>query len=147
MLPGDGVVSELTRSVWSTLLGLEAEDGAAGEESAELSASVDITGEWEGTVSISLSTALATRFAARMLSRAEADMSAAEVGDVIAELVHVVGGNLKPALPGPCSVSMPRVGSPNGPAATPMAARYWFQCDGQPFSVTVRERPCRSSES
>lgn len=138
-------MSELTRLVWSSMLGLEAEERGAGVGPLELAASVDIAGAWEGTVSIALSMDVATHFAATMLGRAESSLSQLEVRDVIGELAHVVGGNVKGALPGPSSVSMPRVGAGSDPAAAHAGdASYWFDCGGQAFCVTVHETTRRS---
>lgn len=141
MLPADGVVSELTRLVWSSMLGLEAEQRAAANVPFEVAATVDIVGAWEGTVSIALSMDVATHFAATMLGRTEASLSAVEVRDVIGELAHVMGGNVKSAMPGPSSVSMPRIAAATEPPPADTDASYWFECEGQPFCVTVHEGP------
>jgi len=129
------------------MLGLEAEaeERGAGEVGVEVAATVDIAGAWEGTVSIGLSMDVAKHFAATMLGRAESSLSQLEVRDVIGELAHVVGGNVKGALPGPSSVSMPRVAAGSDPAAADAGdASYWFDCGGQAFCVTVHEKTRRS---
>lgn len=145
-MPADLVVEELTRDVWSTFLGLEALERTTPATLDEgLVASVDISGGWEGTVSISMPLGLAAHLASRMLACPVEDLSPVEVRDVLGELAHVLGGNVKGAVPGPCALSMPRVetGADRAPA---MTRRFWFECDGQPFSVTVVKRP-HGSES
>lgn len=137
-------MSELTRQVWSSMLGLEATECSVTSAEVDVAASVDIAGAWEGTVSLAIPLDAATQFAANMLGRPAASLSPVEVCDVVGELVHVVGGNVKGALPGPSSVSMPRVvtGSEAPPASAD--ASYWFECQGQPFCITVHEGPRRS---
>jgi len=137
MIPEREVVSELTRLVWSTMLGLDVEDRDAPGDDGEITTSVDIRGAWEGTVSITFDRALARRLAAAMFACAEGETTPAEVTDALGELVNMVGGNVKGLLPGPCQLSVPRVDD-----APPAGGRaQWFDCGGQPFVVAVRERP------
>ena len=140
MLPSEEVVSELTRIVWSTMLGLDAEEGHEPAEAAAFVTSVDISGAWEGTVSISFTRELAQRVTAAMLASDLADATAADVSDVMRELANVVGGNVKGLFPGPCALSIPRLEPAVAAASTGTGSRSWFECGGQPFSVTVLER-------
>jgi len=141
MLPSEDVVSELTRIIWSTMVGLEAVDRGESAEAAAFVTSVDISGSWEGTVSISFTRSLAERVTAAMLMSGSAAATPAEVHDVMAELANMVGGNVKGLFPGPCQLSLPRVEIAGADAGLPPAgSRSWFDCDGQPFSVTVSRR-------
>jgi len=139
VLPDEEIVCELTRLVWRTMLGLDASDRAEPAEGDELTTSVDISGAWVGTVSITCSPALAKHLAATMLACPQDDATAADVRDVIAELTNVVGGNMKGVLPGPSKLSIPRVERGSAPSATGKGSRHWFDCDGQAFSVSVFE--------
>jgi len=142
MLPREDIVNELTRLIWSTMLGLDAIEGSESAEAAAFVSSVDISGSWEGTVSISFTRSLAQHLTAVMLASEPATATQAEVDDVMAELANIVGGNVKGLFSGPCQLSLPRV----EPAATDLLpapqsrSRSWFECDGQAFSVTVSER-------
>lgn len=140
MLPSEDVVSEMTRIVWSTMLGLEAVQGGEAAEAAAFVTSVDISGAWEGTVSISFTRSLAQKVTAAMLASGEADATLAEVSDVIGELANMVGGNVKGLFPGPCALSIPRVEPASAAGPLGSGSRLWFECGGQPFSVTVLER-------
>jgi hypothetical protein len=126
------------------MLGLEAEERLDASGPVEVAARVNIGGAWEGTVSLSLSLDVARHFAATMLGRAAPSLSEAEVRDVIAELAHVVAGNVKGALPGPSSVFIPRVVAATASPAEPADASYWFACEERAFCVTVHEGPQRS---
>jgi len=142
MLPKEDVISELTRIIWSTMLGLDAAPGSESAEAAAFVTSVDISGSWEGTVSISFTRSLAQHVTAAMFASESATATPAEVNDVMAELANMVGGNVKGLFSGPCQLSLPRV-EPAAPDLLPAPAsgsRSWFECDGQAFSVTVSER-------
>ncbi len=144
MLPDEDFIRELTRTVWTTVLGLEAEDApSAGEPlEHEITSSVDISGGWAGTVSISFSDALGRRLTTAMLQCTEEEATPAVVSDAIGELANVIGGNVKAMLPGPSKLSLPRV-STRPPASGPAdhGERVWFDCEGSPFSVSIRTDP------
>ena len=148
MLPSEDVVNEMTRIVWSTMLGLEAVEGGEVADEAAFVTSVDISGAWEGTVSISFTRSLAQKVTAAMLESKESDATVAEVSDVIGELANMVGGNVKGLFPGPCTLSLPRVEPADEAATVGGGTRCcWFECGGQPFSVTVLERTLGGGES
>ncbi len=138
----DEFIKDLTVTVWSTVLGLEASAATpAGEDLEEIRTSVDITGAWEGTISLAFSRSLGRQLTAAMLACEESETTPDLIRDVVGELANVLGGNVKGVLPGPCKLSLPRVeagtSSNEGPT---IAQRVWFDCAGQPFSVTVRSR-------
>lgn len=142
MLPAEAVVRELTRLVWSTVLGMDAaglERGAAAA-AAEVATSVDIEGAWTGTIRIALSRRFARIAAASMLACEEMEASAASVADALGELANMLGGNVKGLLPGPSKLSMPRVEEGPSPAFLEGEQTLWFECGGQPFCVIVTER-------
>lgn len=140
MVLDDDFIRELTRVVWTTVVGIEVEQGSPGAPApAEITTSVDISGAWEGTVSLSFSRLLAQRLAAAVLACPESETTPALVTDVVSELANVLGGNLKGALPGECKLSLPRVET-DVCGSTDVDTRMWFDCAGQPFSVAVRAR-------
>jgi len=77
-----------------------------------------------------------------MLACPESETTPELVVDVIGELANVLGGNVKGVLPGPCKLSLPRVET-TAPLAggQEVCQRVWFDCEGNPFNVTVRSRP------
>lgn len=79
----------------------------APEAGAWWSASITITGTWSGTVTIELPATAAEAVTRRMLA---VDLAGPDdVADAIGELVNMVGGNIKAALPDPTSLSLPVV--------------------------------------
>lgn len=132
----DETIRDLTRTVWETVLGLPADEGADGAVAGDaIRASVDIRGEWVGTVSLSFSHVLARKLTAAMLAMPEDEATADLVRDVSGELANVIGGNVKGLLPGRCSLSVPRV--EGAAAARAEERRVWFYCAGEPFVVAV----------
>lgn len=146
MVPGSDIVSELTRFVWDTVLGLGAEEAPPSTVEGDFVTSVDISGAWEGTVSISFPARLARRVAAAMLACNEDETTPSEIRDVVGELANMVGGNMKGVLPGPSKLSLPRV--EHMPEGLPSSeSTHCFECAGHRFSVTVSERARRATSS
>jgi len=136
VLPPEGLVTELTQLVWTTMLGLEAHDGSALAESAAITTAVDISGAWEGTIAMSFPPSLARKLATALDEGAEPP-SESEVNDALCEIVNMVGGNLKAMLPGPSELSPPRVAGM--PDTSHRGRTQWFACDGGSFGVTINE--------
>lgn len=142
MLPAEDDVVELTRLIWETVLGLAVE-GPLGEggDTLDVSLSVDISGNWEGTVSLAMPRALARSAAAAMLSVPEDEVPPNELRDAVGELANMIGGNVKGILPGPNRLSLPHAPTGEDAARAPREAkRLWFESGGKTFSVTVARR-------
>lgn len=116
----------ITQDVWSSFLDLELT--AVPVDSAPLSgdvltATVRISGAWEGSVRLECMPDHAVAAAAEMFAGAGAGVGA-EALDALGELANVVSGNVKSLLPAPSVLSIPTVrtakaGSPaeaTGPA-------------------------------
>jgi len=96
MMFDEEFIRDVTREVWSTVLGLSAEDGPVVQVGAEeITSSVDISGAWEGTVAVSFTRPLSRHIAAVMLACPESETSQALVEDVIGEIANVIGGNVR----------------------------------------------------
>lgn len=108
-------IFRMTRDVWTQMLGIELEM-AESDALADIAASetvtgcVQITGEFRGAVTVACSIEMARRAACVMFDIEDpADASLEDVNDVLGELAHMVGGNLKAVLPGPSHLSLPAV--------------------------------------
>ena len=104
-------VDAVVGSVFSTMMGLEALPSSDPPPSPTglLTASVCLTGEWEGAVSIQCTPAEACAFAARFVGSSLPEEVDDDVRDVIGELANMIGGNLKCALAPGIRVSIPSV--------------------------------------
>jgi len=106
---GEKEMRAIAQNVWSATLGLELQAVSENVRSVDdptLIASVQITGAWQGGVSVHCSCAQARRFAALMFG---AEASASDTRDAMGELTNMVGGNLKGCLTGPAQLSLPTV--------------------------------------
>ncbi|HET9772487.1 MAG TPA: chemotaxis protein CheX [Acidimicrobiia bacterium] len=147
-------LTEITERVWASLVEVPlvprqpGQPGPAGG-SRTFTGCVQITGAWEGAVTVHCSEALAKALTAAMFMVDPADTTAEEVTDALGELANMVGGNVKALLPEPCRISLPAVADGmdyrlSVPGARPVTAVTWT-CDGEPLMVRLLER--RTAES
>ena len=141
MQPLEDQIAEITRMVFDTVLGLEAvpADGAspAADDPGMLAGAVQITGAFEGTVTVSCTTALAVHAAAILFDVPDGAATESDTRDALSELVNITGGNLKPLVPGPSRLSLPQIGGTTGDGK--LLEKVRFDCMGQPFEVALRE--------
>lgn len=103
---------ELAQTVWSSMLDLEIDratdvDGKVGDRS--MTALVQITGDWEGAVTIECASKLATRFAVSMFAMEEDELDDEMIRDAMGELANMTGGNVKGVAPGENTLALPTV--------------------------------------
>ena len=142
------MLDRITRTVWTTALGLQIGrvpgDPLPSWDQPPISASIDIRGEWNGTVLLSAPEALIRRFARILFGPEPAELGRIELDDTLGELVNIIGGNLKSCLPSPCRLSLPvQVPAGGAPEASEGKGcsdlcRLSFVCEGQPLAVLVR---------
>jgi chemotaxis protein CheX len=103
-------LTAIVSEIWTSMLGMElVEDRDAELEGETLTGCVQITGPWEGAVTVQLDAALATRVTGVMFGM-EPDVIVDEyVSDAVGELANVAGGNVKALLEPGCSLSLPSV--------------------------------------
>lgn len=103
----------LEQIVGDIFIGLLAEDAMpyACDSSIPITytASVSVIGGWAGHVVVGCSDGVARRVTARLLLIPEEEITDADITDAIGEFANVVGGNVKSMMPGPSSLSLPRV--------------------------------------
>jgi hypothetical protein len=138
------VLEEVTRAVWGTTLGLplvrvEGEPVPAWRE-PPMVASVDIEGDWNGTVTLACSPRLARQAALRMFGERAGEPTTDDVQDALGELANMTSGNLKSCLGARCRLSLPRAGAALK-APEPQERRRSFTCEGEAVLVIVREAP------
>lgn len=107
----DCVIEQIVQSIFSTMLDMEAvrtEDVASLDDNSLLAA-IQIAGAWTGSVVLHLSVELASNSAAAMLQMPSSEITEEDRREVAAELVNMIGGNLKSLLPGPSFLSLPTI--------------------------------------
>ncbi len=100
-------IAEIAGAVWTSFLGMtlrerESDSSAEGDWHSA-SATVHISGSWNGSVILSCSSTLARRAAAAMFEIGVNNLDDGEVADALGELVNIIGGNLKICCPSPAS--------------------------------------------
>jgi len=107
----DSQIGEIVQSIFSTMLNIDAarvEDDFPPSHDC-LVTSIQITGEWVGSVVLGMSPTAACAAAAAMLRMPSHEVTDSDQQEVAAELVNMIGGNLKSLLPGPSCLSLPTV--------------------------------------
>lgn len=107
----DNVIEQIAQSIYATMLNIDLvrSDEPASQDRESLLATVQIAGAWVGSVVLTLSPELALASSAAMFKVAAQDVTAADRQEVAAELVNMIGGNLKSLLPGPSFLSLPTI--------------------------------------
>jgi len=138
-------VIKLTNDIWATMLGMELAPcdrvDLAGAQPV-LAASVELIGDWHGSIRLDCSSRLACQAAARFVGADPAEISSEQVRDALAELTNMTAGSVKSLLP--CA---PRLTIPDTQtSALSMLARgdsllqSAFTCEGEPLLVTIVQR-------
>jgi hypothetical protein len=140
-LMDEATVQAIAEEAWSALVG---EDEPLvplpGEPPADaLSAWVDVVGPWTGSVVLTTGSRTAADLCRALLGEAAPEpLDDEDVADAFGEMANVVGGNVKAALPGPSTLSLPEVG--DGPAVRDPAdvVRLDVLWRGQPLAISVQ---------
>ncbi len=132
-------IVEMTQGIWTTLLADEGHLLAGGEDGGEMSATVSMSGAWNGTACLTCSESAARRAAGLMFDLPDEELGGNEISDAMGELINVVGGNIKGILPGPTELSLPTLH--DGPFEVPghleLGYKVLFTWLDEPVVVTV----------
>jgi len=140
---------EIAQTVWSSFLGMgliemATDKSSATDEGHSASATVHISGSWNGSVILSCNTSLARRAAAAMFEMDDDEVGDSELSDAFGELANIIGGNLKCLLPEPSQLSLPTVSMGAVHVVTvPGAAlleHVELDCDGDQLRIAVWNR-------
>ncbi|MER7004414.1 chemotaxis protein CheX [Dactylosporangium sp. NPDC000555] len=133
---------EIVNEVWDAYLQqppAALTDAPAAPDPKAITASVSITGAWEGHVRVLVPPIAAGDITAIMLAMGAGEISDRDVTDAMGELVNVVGGNVKNRGAQPAKLSLPVVatGRMLFPATreTHRLAIRWQ--DGEPITFSV----------
>jgi chemotaxis protein CheX len=138
---------ELVESIWSTMLSLEVTRDHGGHvvhDFSRLTARVDLSGAFHGTVLFLPTEKFARQATAVMLAAPECSLTPADVDDAMGEMCNILSGGIKSLAPGPTMISLPSVvRDAQGTAcasSAPVIAGIRFTCEGQPLEVQVLEK-------
>jgi len=141
-------IVRISSEIWASVLDMDirhaGRDGGMPAGVRTMIGCIQITGDWEGAVTLYCPESLARRATSAMFGMPAADISDDEIQDTLGELTNMTAGNIKALLPGSCLISLPSVAEgvdyrltvPGGR----IAVRTSFECDGEPLQVTVLKR-------
>jgi CheY-specific phosphatase CheX len=129
-------LQEVVEVVWMTALELPVYEGDLSQlkVSDSVTAVIDITGAWHGTVAVRASKKFLTHAASLMFSTEESQVAEQDLNDTLTEMTNMLGGTVKCLLPETCDLALPiLVGDDYG------SALEWvgFDCSGSPLAVAV----------
>lgn len=111
-----GQVEQIVQYIASTMLDVQLEpiDAEHSAEQTGVVSSIQICGGWDGVVELALSEKLAQHTAQLFFGVSPGEVGQVDEQEVAAELVNIIGGNLKGLLPGPSKLSLPTLVSRTG---------------------------------
>ena len=140
-------IGQFVADIWSTFLNMEAAYTdkpfvAKGKENT-LAGCIQITGEWQGTVTLYAPRQLGKKIAAAMYAMDVSEVDDQQVQDVLGEITNMISGNIKSLLPTPCSISLPSVAVTDYDLHHPHSHTVTsvnFECDNLQFFVVMLEK-------
>ena len=153
MVAVDDAIRDITQEVLASF-GCSTVPSSEHEIRDGLTSSVEIEGASRATIAVRVSSSLVCTLALGLLRDEREAPTNEDAEDLVGEIAHMIGGNLKSVLPGPNRVSIPVAG--NGPAGTkqlttgapgplpgapltaaPARRTFVFDCEPGRFAVTV----------
>ncbi len=143
----DDDVMGLAEEIWESLLELSIQripDASDVDDAATMTACIQFTGSWEGSLSIYCGDEFVRLAAGRMFASDPDGLSTEDVEDALGEIANVAGGNLKSLLPVGAEISLPTVVRGDRYAihfpGSSVIASVPFECEGQPIRIVVFRR-------
>ena len=137
-------ISQFVTDTWSAFVSMQVAPTdkpfvPQGKEDT-LAGCVQITGKWQGTVTLYAPRELGKKIAANMYGLNETEVDNQQVQDIIGEITNIIAGNIKSLLPAPCSISLPSVAITDydlhHPGSETVTAVN-FDSEGLPFLVVM----------
>jgi len=144
----DEDINRIITDIWTSILGFEIEfvhDGVSLPKSERsMVGCIQITGEWQGAVTLFCPDSLVRKATASMFEMPEDEVSDDEMQDTLGELTNMTAGNINTLLPTGCGISLPTVAEgidykltiPGGKVTCELG----FLCEGEPMIAAVMER-------
>jgi CheY-specific phosphatase CheX len=140
-------ICEYTKSIWKSILSLDVDQTQNGSEDSndkyDLAGCIQITGAWNGTVTINYPMPLAKQVAAIMFDLKDKPVEDDLIQDALGELTNMTGGNIKSLLPEPSFLSLPAVAVTKNSMRIPgseLVSKVTFQCNGENFQVSLLKK-------
>lgn len=146
MLVLEDDLTALTGGVWEAFLGMACEPDhvQAPCPGPFFTSCVNISGGWDGSVSLVIPKPLARAAAAAMFGMTDDELGDDEVVDAVGELANIIGGNVKGMIDDPCTLSLPMVAVGTdyqvSVPGTALVQSVSLLSEGLPFQVAVHRR-------
>ncbi|MGQ7847806.1 chemotaxis protein CheX [Granulosicoccus sp. 3-233] len=133
-------LNEIVDVVCMTVLDLPVHPGgrSALHSGQYLTASIGISGAWNGVVKVRVSLELLTRAASDIFSIPVDDVDSRDLVDTITELTNMLGGTVKCMLPESCDLALPEI-LPSEKRTRGQHEWVYFSCESMPLAVAVME--------
>lgn len=139
---------EMMNGIWTSMLGVEVradENGKTPQSPGRtLTSCVQITGDFEGAVTLDCTEKLARAITGLMFEVDPDGAEPEEIQDAMGEMANMVGGSVKTMIGGDCKLSLPSVtGGGDYKIAIPgstLKAERRFQSQGEPLVLRILER-------
>jgi CheY-specific phosphatase CheX len=142
-------ISRIVTDIWTSMLGLEVKFIPEGvslppDEPSKVGY-IQLTGDWEGTVTLFCPESLAYKATASMFEMPEDEVSHEEMHDALGELINMTAGNINAQLLKDSNISQPSVtaGNDRSVPGGKIARQLGFLCEGKPLLATVLEKERR----
>ena len=141
-------IAEISKSVWSSMLGLDIQESAPVElpraDERYMIGSIQITGGWNGVVTLACPSTLSREVAALMFGVELEKATPSEIQDAWGEITNMIGGNIKSLIQGSSQLSLPTVAEGRDfcmgiPGVRPRG-KHFFACNGQAFVIELLEK-------
>lgn len=131
-------LNEIVDVVCMTVLDLPVHPGgrAVLQSGQYLTASIGISGAWNGIVKVRVSLDLLERAASGIFSIPVEDVDSRDRIDTITELTNMLGGTVKCMLPESCDLALPEI-IPAEKKGREQHGWVYFSCDSLPLAVAV----------
>lgn len=133
-------LEQIAQSVFATMLDMETfrTDRVACFEPGSVLSTVHIHGAFNGDVSLEFDPDMARASAAAMFRLHQEEVTLEDMHDMATELANMIGGNFKSLVPGPSSLSLPRVLQNQAGDAEPVAERVVLASEAGFFEIDLR---------
>jgi len=137
-------ISQFVTDIWSTFLSREVSltdkpFTPKGKDNT-LAGCVQITGEWQGTITLYAPKEIGRMIEANIYGLDETEVDNQQIQDVIGEITNILAGNIKSLFPPQCSLSLPSVAvtdyNLHHPGSQTLTAVN-FDCEGLLFLVVL----------
>ncbi len=140
-------ICEYTKNIWKSILSLDVNKAQNNADNSDynydLAGCIQITGAWNGTVTINYPMSLAKQVATIMFDLKGEPVEEDLIQDALGELTNMTGGNIKSLLPEPSYLSLPAVAVTKNSMRVPgseLVSKITFQCNGENFQVSLLKK-------